>query len=262
MVFVGGFSEGTTEREIRTLFETVGTVVFASIFSDKETGRSRGCGKVEFSSPALAQKAVEEFNDKELDGNRLRVKLMEARAPGEGPRVAGSRRENDGRQLFFDGLSPDWDTDCLREFLQEKVGGVTYANIFVDRETGRPKGVGKASFETLEFAEAAFRLMHGMEIEGKAVSVRRERAPQPDGRSVFVGGLSWDVGPDDLKMLGGQVGEVTFASVFYDKETGKHKGSGKIQFANVELAEAAVEELSGRQLLGREVSVRLMEARS
>jgi len=49
--------------------------------------------------------------------------------------------------------------------------------------------------------------------------------------------------------------------IFCDKETGKSRGSGKVQFVSAELAEQATSELNGRQLMGREVTVRLMEQR-
>lgn len=82
-----------------------------------------------------------------------------------------------------------------------------------------------------------------------------------DGRTIFIGGLGWDVGSDDLQVFASQVGTVTFASVFIDNKTGKSKGCGKVQYETKELALQAVEELSGKQLLGREVSARMMEAR-
>eukprot|EP00434_Breviolum_minutum_P040655 symbB.v1.2.036136.t1/scaffold5033.1/size31628/1 len=80
-----------------------------------------------------------------------------------------------------------------------------------------------------------------------------EKLPQePDGRTVFMGGLSWDLDSEGLKAFAGQVGEVVYAAVFTNRETGKSKGSGKVQFVNSELALKAVEELNGRELLGRE----------
>ena len=79
--------------------------MFASVFTDKETGRPRGAGKVEFLSPAVAHRAIQELHDMELDVRQVQVKFMEARAPGGGgPRPTPAprpQRENDGRQLFF-----------------------------------------------------------------------------------------------------------------------------------------------------------------
>eukprot|EP00913_Durusdinium_trenchii_P002564 g2373.t1 len=92
-------------------------------------------------------------------------------------------------------------------------------------------------------------------LQGSHLSLRRpgDRLPQePDGRTVFVGGLSWDLDSKGLKAFGEQVGEVSYAAVFTNRETGKSKGSGKVQFANSELALKAVENLNGRELLGRE----------
>merc|ERR1712187_798218 len=96
----------------------------------------------------------------------------------------------------------------------------------------------------------AIGMLDGAELDGHSVVVKRmgeERMPsQPDGRTIFVGGLSWDVGSEDLKIFASQLGEVTFATVCVDKVTGRSRGFGKVQFASVEMAEQASNDLNGR----------------
>jgi len=269
MIFVGGLGLDTTAEELREHFTKIGDILHVSLFTDKLTGRPRGSGKIEFLSPLLAQRAMEEMNESELAGRRLQVKVMEARVPGESGAVRSAPglrppRENDGRQIFFGGLGPTTTTDSLRAFAS-RAGETIYANVFVDRETGQSKGAGKVEFQTLECAERAIELLDGAMLDGQNVLVKKlgeDRGPPcPDGRTVFVGSLSWDIGSEDLRVFASQLGEVTYATVFFDKDTGKSKGSGKVQFASPELAEQAVLELSGRQLMGREVAVRLMDER-
>jgi len=259
MVFVGGMSLETTADMLREHFAAVGDVLHVSVFTERETGRSRGSGKVEFLSPALARRAVEELDGSELGGRRVRVRPMEAGAPPSGaPRPA--TRGGDGWQLAFSALSPDTGTDSLRAFCEERIGPVAYARVFVDKGTGAPKGSGKVEFQSVELARRALQELQGAVLDGSAITVRRVgQAPPDDGQTVFVRGLSWDVSSEDLKVFASQVGEVTFAIVFIDKESGRSKGSGKVQFASPNLAQKAVQELNGSQLYGREVSVRLME---
>lgn len=261
MVFVGGLHSETTASQLEGHFGQIGEVIYAGVFMDKELGRSRGSGKVEFSSPELAQRAVSELNGTELDGRSIQVKLMEVRPPGE-----RQTREPDRRHVLVTGISPDVESDMLRALCEGRVGTVTYLNIFVNRSTGEPKGAAKVEFETPDLAERAIQLLSGFELRGQALTVRhfgdeRPPPPQADGRTIFVGGLGWDVGTDDLQVFAGQVGKVLFASVFIDNKTGKSKGCGKVQYETPELALQAVEELNGRQLLGRDVSARIMEAR-
>lgn len=83
-LYVGGLSYGTSEDTLKDTFSQAGTVTSATVVSDKMTGRSRGFGFVEFENDADADKAVEMFNGKELEGRTLTVneaRPLEARPP-------------------------------------------------------------------------------------------------------------------------------------------------------------------------------------
>ena len=86
-LYVGGLSYNTTEATLKDTFATAGTVESATIIMDKMTGRSKGFGFVEMSTDEEAQKAIEMFDGKELDGRTVKVneaKPMEPRAPRTG----------------------------------------------------------------------------------------------------------------------------------------------------------------------------------
>jgi RNA recognition motif-containing protein len=81
-LYVGGLSYNTTEDALKELFSQAGTVETASIIVDRMSNRSKGFGFVEMSSDEEAEKAIEMFNGKELDGRSLTVneaRPMEAR---------------------------------------------------------------------------------------------------------------------------------------------------------------------------------------
>ena len=71
-LYIGNLSYSTTDDSLKNAFAQAGTVVSASVISDRETGRSRGFGFVEMED-ADAQKAIDMFNGKELDGRQLVV---------------------------------------------------------------------------------------------------------------------------------------------------------------------------------------------
>jgi RNA recognition motif-containing protein len=86
-LYVGGLSYNTTEATLKDTFAQAGTVETAAIIMDKMTNRSKGFGFVEMSTDEEAQKAIEMFDGKELDGRTLKVneaKPMEPRAPRTG----------------------------------------------------------------------------------------------------------------------------------------------------------------------------------
>ena len=94
-LFVGGLSYETTEATLKETFSQVGTVESANVITDKMSGRSKGFGFVEMSSEEEAQKAIEMFNGKEIDGKNVTVneaKPLEARPP----RRSGFNRDNRG----------------------------------------------------------------------------------------------------------------------------------------------------------------------
>ena len=83
-LFVGSLSWNTTDDQLKDFFSTAGTVVSASVIVDRDTNRSKGFGFVEMSSDEEAKAAVDQLNNKELDGRTIVVN--EARPREERPR--------------------------------------------------------------------------------------------------------------------------------------------------------------------------------
>ncbi|MBP6979779.1 RNA-binding protein [Candidatus Curtissbacteria bacterium] len=82
-LFVGGLAWGTTEESLNSMFAEAGSVVSAVVIKDKFTNRSKGFGFVEMSSQEEADKAVEMFNGKELDGRAITVNEARPMEPRE-----------------------------------------------------------------------------------------------------------------------------------------------------------------------------------
>ncbi|OGZ37881.1 MAG: hypothetical protein A3F21_01660 [Candidatus Portnoybacteria bacterium RIFCSPLOWO2_01_FULL_38_39] len=83
-LYVGSLSYNTSEDTLKDAFSKAGTVESAAVITDKMTGRSKGFGFVEMSSDEEAQKAIEMWNGKELDGRNIVVneaRPMEDRPP-------------------------------------------------------------------------------------------------------------------------------------------------------------------------------------
>ncbi|MGN6592607.1 MAG: RNA recognition motif domain-containing protein [Terriglobales bacterium] len=93
-IFVGNLSFGTTEDELRTLFENYGAVSRVSIMMDRETGRSRGFAFVEMSNDEEAESAISGVKGSSLGGRTLNVN--EARPRPERPAGGGYGRGPSG----------------------------------------------------------------------------------------------------------------------------------------------------------------------
>jgi RNA recognition motif-containing protein len=93
-LYVGGIAYSTTEQSLRDAFAQAGEITSAVIITDKMSGRSKGFGFVEFAVDGDAEKAIEMWNGKELDGRTLTVneaRPMEARPPRRGGFGGGNR---------------------------------------------------------------------------------------------------------------------------------------------------------------------------
>ena len=73
--------------------------------------------------------------------------------------------------------------------------------------------------------------------------------------NIYVGNLSYKLTEEELKEEFAKFGEVISAKIISDRETGRPKGFGFIEMANQEEAEKAMQELSGRDIKGREIRV-------
>jgi len=86
-IYVGNLSYGTTDQDLETLFSAYGTVDKATIIKDRETGKPRGFGFVEMSSPDEAAKAIEGLHGTQFGGRTLTVNEARERSNNNrGPR--------------------------------------------------------------------------------------------------------------------------------------------------------------------------------
>ena len=86
-IYVGNMSFDTSEEDLRKAFEAHGSVDSVAIITDRDTGRSKGFGFVEMSDDNEAKAAMENLNDKDLQGRTLKVN--EARPRTDRPRGGG-----------------------------------------------------------------------------------------------------------------------------------------------------------------------------
>jgi RNA recognition motif-containing protein len=64
-----------TDQSLMDMFSAYGNVVSASVIFDRNTRRSKGFGFVELENDAEASKAIEELNNKEIEGRTIVVSV-------------------------------------------------------------------------------------------------------------------------------------------------------------------------------------------
>ena len=74
-LFVGGLRFSTTDDELKELFAAHGAVASATVVRDRDSGRSKGFGFVEYENDEEGKKAQEALNGSEMGGRTITVDL-------------------------------------------------------------------------------------------------------------------------------------------------------------------------------------------
>jgi nucleolin len=184
-------------------FGKFGTVVNVKICKDRETGKSRGFGFVEFELRSSAKKAISELG--EIDGRGYlaafsdnKDSLNGQRGPGGPQGGQGGERSftprGDVHTVFVGNLKFRIREDSIRSFFSG-CGNIVSVRVAKDME-GKEKGFGHVDFDTKEACDAAVALAGG-EIEGRECRVDHAEKRRNDGggsRGGFGGGRGGDRG--------------------------------------------------------------------
>lgn len=173
-VYLKNFGEELDDEKLKELFEKFGKITSHKVMSD-DGGKSKGFGFVSFEDAESAEKAVEEMNNKEINGKILYV----GRAQKKAERQAELKRKFEqlklermnryqGVNLYVKNLDDSIDDERLRKEFAP-FGTITSAKVMV--EDGRSKGFGFVCFSSPEEATKAVTEMNGRIIVSKPLYV-------------------------------------------------------------------------------------------
>jgi RNA recognition motif-containing protein len=80
--------------------------------------------------------------------------------------------------------------------------------------------------------------------------------------NLYIGNLNYRIRESALQSLMSQFGEVLSLKVVTDRETGRSKGFGFVEFADAQAGKRAIEELNGTDLEGRPLILKEANSRS
>jgi RNA recognition motif-containing protein len=83
-LYVGNLPYNTTEEVLRNLFSQYGSVDSVAVITDRETGRSKGFGFVEFGNDSEARNAIQALSGQEYGGRALTVNEARPKTAGGG----------------------------------------------------------------------------------------------------------------------------------------------------------------------------------
>ncbi|GAA6001718.1 RNA-binding protein [Rhodotorula paludigena] len=137
-------------------------------------------------------------------------------------------------KMFIGGLNWDTTDDSLKMYF-EQFGRITNCTIMRDSETGRSRGFGFLTFEDPASVNAVMAREH--HLDGKTIDPKRAipRSDTAKTDKLFVRALPQTCTQESFRSYWRQFGPITDATLMMDKETGRHRGFG---FVNYETREA------------------------
>lgn len=97
-LYVGNLPYTTSEDDLKDLFKDYGTVLSATLISDRATGRSKGFGFVELEDDSKAQEAITALDKTNMGDRTIFVSVARPREERpQGGGFGGGRRDFDKR---------------------------------------------------------------------------------------------------------------------------------------------------------------------
>uniref|UniRef100_A0A8C6SCL7 Polyadenylate-binding protein n=1 Tax=Neogobius melanostomus TaxID=47308 RepID=A0A8C6SCL7_9GOBI len=251
-LYVGDLHSDVTEAMLYEKFSPAGAILSIRVCRDMITRRSLGYAYVNFQQPADAERALDTMNFDVIKGRPVRI-MWSQRDP--------SLRKSGVGNIFIKNLDKSIDNKALYDTFSA-FGNILSCKVVCD-ENGS-KGYGFVHFETQEAAERAIEKMNGMLLNDRKVFVgrfksRKEREAEMGARAkeftnVYVKNFGDDVDDEKLRELFSQFGNALSIRVMTDA-TGKSRGFGFVSFERHEDAQKAVDDMNGRDFLGRPIYV-------
>merc|ERR1719402_1943050 len=174
-VFVKNFADTLDDDKLSEMFSSVGDITSAIVMKNDD-GDSKGFGFVAFENHELADKAVDEFNGKEIEGRKLVVcrvlkkqeRAMELKSKFEAQKLERISRYQ-GVNLYIKNLEDVVDDEKLRKEFSN-YGTITSAKVMKD-EKGVSKGFGFVCFSSPDEATKAVTEMNGRILVTKPLYV-------------------------------------------------------------------------------------------
>uniref|UniRef100_A0A8C6SC98 Polyadenylate-binding protein n=1 Tax=Neogobius melanostomus TaxID=47308 RepID=A0A8C6SC98_9GOBI len=242
-------------------FSPAGAILSIRVCRDMITRRSLGYAYVNFQQPADAERALDTMNFDVIKGRPVRI-MWSQRDP--------SLRKSGVGNIFIKNLDKSIDNKALYDTFSA-FGNILSCKVqlfvcplWVVCDENGSKGYGFVHFETQEAAERAIEKMNGMLLNDRKVFVgrfksRKEREAEMGARAkeftnVYVKNFGDDVDDEKLRELFSQFGNALSIRVMTDA-TGKSRGFGFVSFERHEDAQKAVDDMNGRDFLGRPIYV-------
>ncbi|MBA0736042.1 hypothetical protein Gogos_009634, partial [Gossypium gossypioides] len=248
-VYIGGIPHDVSQEDLKDFCESVGEVTEVRIMKGKDTSENKGFAFVTFRSVELASKAIDELNNAEFKGRKIRCSTSQSK-----------------HRLFIGNIPRNWGEEDLRKVVSEVGLGVTGLELVKDmKNSSSNRGFAFVEYYNNACAEYSRQKMMSPEFRlgDNAPSVSWADPKNADSpaasqvKAVYVKNLPKDVTQDQLKKLFEHHGKITKV-VLPPAKTGQERNRiGFVHFAERSCAMKALKNTEKYELDGQVVECSL-----
>lgn len=200
-VYVGGIPQDSSEEDLRSFCESIGEVTEVRVMRSKESNENKGFAFVTYRSVELASKAIEELNNTEFKGKKIKCSSSQAK-----------------HRLFIGNVPRSWGEEDLRKVVTDIGPGVTAVELVKDmKNTSNNRGFAFIDYYNHACAEYSRQKMMNpkFKLDDNAPTVSWADPKNADSsaasqvKAVYVKNLPKNVTQEQLKKLFDHHGKIT-----------------------------------------------------
>ncbi|KAH1067023.1 hypothetical protein J1N35_032010 [Gossypium stocksii] len=200
-VYIGGIPHDVSQEDLKGFCESVGVVTEVRIMKGKDSTENKGFAFVTFRSVELASKAIDELNNTDFKGRKIKCSMSQSK-----------------NRLFIGNIPRSWKEEHLRKALSEVGPGVTGLELVKDmKNLSNNRGFAFVEYYNNACAEYSRQKMMNQEFRlgDNASNVSWADPKNADSsaasqvKAIYVKNLPKDVTQDQLKKLFEHHGKIT-----------------------------------------------------
>ncbi|XP_068656312.1 heterogeneous nuclear ribonucleoprotein Q-like [Aristolochia californica] len=200
-VYLGGIPHDVTEEDLKVFCESIGEVTEVRIMKGKDSSENKGYAFVTFQTKELASKAIEDLNNIEFKGRKIKCSTSQAK-----------------HRLFIGNVPRSWAEADLRKVVKKVGPGVTTVELLKDPQNSiRNRGFAFieyynhacAEYSRQKMSNPKFKLDNNAPTVSWADPKSADSSPASQVKAVYVKNLPKNVTQDQLMPLFERHGEIT-----------------------------------------------------
>ncbi|KAE8660353.1 nuclear transcription factor Y subunit B-8 [Hibiscus syriacus] len=248
-VYIGGIPHDVSQEDLKGFCKSVGKVTEVRIMKGKDSSENKGFAFVTFRSVELANKAIDELNNAEFKGKKIRCSTSQSK-----------------HRLFIGNIPRSWGEEDLRKVVSKVGPGVTGLELVKDiKNSSNNRGFAFVEYHNNACAEYSRQKMMNPEFKlgDNAPTVswadpkNAECSAASQVKAVYVKNLPKDVTQDQLKKLFEHHGKITKVVLPPAKPGQERNRIGFVHFAERSCAMKAIKNTERYELDGQVVECSL-----